>query len=103
MNTTKQTASETQMSELLAFHLFRMRNMKETEEAAAELWRNSKEARDSNRASAKELLRQLEEVGVRIAASNSQKVLKAVNVLVTIPARPAYSLEGGETTQTPSI
>jgi hypothetical protein len=61
-------------------------------EAFAAHWREHADYREKAHARAKSLEAALEDAGLRPHTHSSRLVLKALDAMLTIPARPAYSL-----------
>jgi hypothetical protein len=83
------------MREALAFELFHITgaNPKAPREMSNDAWRSDSTARKSSREMVDELIGSLENAGIRLAISNSKKLLDHIETLITIPARSAYVLD----------
>lgn len=102
--TTDSRATEAQVAEVMAFELaywlHRHSSGHETvgmsDERFQDYWRDNPEYRDEARARTYIFLTAMEAAGLSARSSNSKRVLKRLQDLITVPARTAYALPGEE-------
>lgn len=97
MSTPTDTTDDAQTTDLqtlecLAFELMNL-EAGEDREASRELWQQKSEVRTEWRARAKRLLSSVTDNGLRLRAGDRRALGRQLDWLVTIPPRPAYSLE----------
>lgn len=97
-------ATELHLLEYLAYALFEAGELRKLEplppdECPAaitkieEAWRNSGETRMAARVAARDFMSRLESAGIKVGTKSESKLLSALDHVITVPARAAYSLE----------
>jgi hypothetical protein len=86
-------ASELHARELMSFLMMYSLAKYPSRTGAMETWRNDADVRALHRMEAGDFMAMMEDCGLRVSISSSQRVLKTIDDLLTIPARPAYLLE----------
>ena len=86
-----------ELTETVAFQLFKERPSKVGEEASADeaaaLWRQDSAAREMFRAYAAAVVGTLQDVGISVAVKSTPKLRAHLDIVMTIPAHRAYSLQ----------